>query len=181
MSYLTGNGMGHLLYLPKQYLMPCQSPQQSKMRHIPSHSWLNYNWRTKAATDDLHHHRSMQVKRNDHTFSSKNCMEAKVHSTKTKIWASFHIPGKWRHSKMNEQSGFNAEQIEEDTYLESKPIWRINLNNKWTQQNKNHLINKINELWQEKITYLSKFSTLFKKLTTHVTSQALNWEIIFFL
>jgi hypothetical protein len=46
---------------------------------------------------------------------------------------------------MNEQSGFNAEQIEKDKYPESKTIWRINLNNKWTQQNKNHLINKINE------------------------------------
>jgi hypothetical protein len=45
---------------------------------------LNCNWRTKATTDDLHHNRSMQVKRDDHTFSSKNCMKTKVHSAKTK-------------------------------------------------------------------------------------------------
>ncbi len=85
MSNLTENNMGHLLYLPKQYLTPCQSQQQSEMRHILSHSWLNYNWRTKAATDDLYHHRSMKVKRDDNTFSSKNCMETKVHSAKTNI------------------------------------------------------------------------------------------------
>ncbi len=36
-----------------------------------SHSWWNYNWKTMATTDNLHHHRSMQVKRDDHTFSSK--------------------------------------------------------------------------------------------------------------
>jgi hypothetical protein len=81
------------------------------MRHILSHSGLIYNWRTKAATDDLYHHHSMQVKRDDHTFSSKNCMERKIHSAKTKIWASFHIPRKSHHSKTNEQSGFNVEQI----------------------------------------------------------------------
>jgi hypothetical protein len=54
------------------------------------------------------------------TFSGKNCMETKVHSTKTKIWASFHLPRRLRHSKMNEQSGFNAEQTEKDKYPESK-------------------------------------------------------------
>ncbi len=80
MSNLTDNSMDHLLYLPKQYLTPCQSQQLSKMWYILSHSWLNFNWRTKAATEDLHHHRKMQVKRDDHTFSSKNCMETKVHS-----------------------------------------------------------------------------------------------------
>jgi hypothetical protein len=41
-------------------------------------------------------------------------METKVHSANTKIWASYHIPRKLSHSKMNEQSGFNAEQIEKD-------------------------------------------------------------------
>ncbi len=29
--------------------------------------------------------------------------------------------------QMNKQSGFNVEQIEKDNYLESKPIWRLNL------------------------------------------------------
>ncbi len=127
MTNLTDNSMGYLLYLPKQYLMPCQSQQQSKMRHILSHSWLKYKWRTKAATDNLHHHRSMQIKRNNHTFSSKNWMETMVYSAKTKIWASFHIPRKLRHSKTNEQSGFNAEQIEKDIYPDSKTVWKSNL------------------------------------------------------
>ncbi len=71
MSNLTDNKMYHSLYLPKQYLAPCQSQQLSKMSHILSPAWLNYNWRTKATTDDLHHHRSIQVNRDDHTFISK--------------------------------------------------------------------------------------------------------------
>jgi hypothetical protein len=84
---------------------------------------LNYNWRTKAATDDLHYHCSMQVKRDDHTFSGKNCMETKVHSAKTKIWAYFHIPRRYViQRQMNKQSGFNAEQIEKDKYPESKTV-----------------------------------------------------------
>jgi hypothetical protein len=49
-------------------------------------------------------------------------MEIKVHSTKTKIWASFCIPKKLHHSKTHEQSGFNAEQIEKDKYPESKTV-----------------------------------------------------------
>jgi hypothetical protein len=49
-------------------------------------------------------------------------METKVHSAKTKIWASFHIPRKLRHSKTNEQSGFNVEQIKKNRYPESKTV-----------------------------------------------------------
>ncbi len=128
MSNLTDNSMGHLLYLPKQYLMPCQSQQPNKMRHILSHSWLNYNCRTKAATDDLHHHCSMQVNRDDHILSSKNSMDTKLHSTKTNsdhhiIYLENYIVQR----QMNKQSWFNAEQIEKDNYPESKTIWRINL------------------------------------------------------
>jgi hypothetical protein len=53
---------------------------------------------------------------------NKNFMETKVHSSKTKIWAFYHIPRRLHHSKTNQQSGFNAEQIEKDRYLESKTI-----------------------------------------------------------
>jgi hypothetical protein len=49
-------------------------------------------------------------------------MEIKIHSAKTKIWASFHIPRRLHHSKMNEQSGFNVEQTEKDKYPESKTV-----------------------------------------------------------
>jgi hypothetical protein len=65
---------------------------------------LNYNWRTKAATGDIHHHCKMQFKRDDHTFSNKNCMGKKVHFTKTKLWASFYIPRRLQHPKTNEQT-----------------------------------------------------------------------------
>ncbi len=47
-------------------------------------------------------------------------METKVHSAKTKIQASFQIPRKICHSKTNEQSGINAEQIKKDRYPEGK-------------------------------------------------------------
>ncbi len=69
----------------------------------------------------------MQVKRDDHTFSSKNCMETKVNSAKTKkfghqvIYLEDYVIQRW----MNKQSGFNAEQIEKDTYLESKNCLKI--------------------------------------------------------
>ncbi len=66
----------------------------------------------------------MQVKRDDqHTFSSKNFMEIKVHSAKTKLWATFiyledYDIQRW----MNKQSGFNAEQIEKDIIQRVKPF-----------------------------------------------------------
>jgi hypothetical protein len=63
----------------------------------------------------------MQVNRDAHTFSSKNCMETKVHYAKTKM-GIIHIPKKLRHSEMNEQSGFNVEQIKKDRYPEGKTI-----------------------------------------------------------
>jgi hypothetical protein len=65
---------------------------------------LNYNWRTKATTEDLHHHCKLQVKKEDHTFNSKNCMETKVHPAKIELWASFYTPRRLRHSKINEQT-----------------------------------------------------------------------------
>ena len=37
------------------------------------------------------------------------------------------INTKQKHTKMNKQSGFNAEQIEKDNYPESKTVWRLNL------------------------------------------------------
>ncbi len=48
--------------------------------------------------------------------------------------------------KDNEQTiRVNAEQIEKDKYPDSKTVWRINLNNEWTQQNKNCLVSKTND------------------------------------
>jgi hypothetical protein len=95
---------------------------------------MRADWTTtgeqKEATEDLHHHHKTQVKRGDHTFSSKNCMETKVHSAKTKLWASFFFLEDYNiQRRMNKQSGFNAEQIEKDNYPESKTVWRSNL--KW--------------------------------------------------
>ncbi len=53
MSNLTDNSMGHLLYLPRQYLTHCQSQQQRKLRHILSHSCLNNNWWISILDDPL--------------------------------------------------------------------------------------------------------------------------------
>ncbi len=69
----------------------------------------------------------MQVKMDDHAFSSKNCMETKVHSAKTKksghhfIYLEDYVIQK----QMNKQSGFNAEQTEKDNYPESKNHLKI--------------------------------------------------------
>jgi hypothetical protein len=76
----------------------------------------------KATTDDLHHHCSLQVKRDDHTFSSKNSMETKENSTKTKKSGHhfIYLDDYNIQRRMNKQSGFNAEQIEKDKHPESK-------------------------------------------------------------
>jgi hypothetical protein len=50
-------------------------------------------------------------------------METKVHSAKTKIWASFHIPRDFViQRQMNKQSGFNAEQIKRINIQRVKPF-----------------------------------------------------------
>jgi hypothetical protein len=56
---------------------------------------------------------------------------------------------------MNKQSGVNAKQIDKDKYPESKKPFDY----------------QINELLQEKITYLSMFSTLFIDLRLVVSIQ----------
>ncbi len=121
--------MDHLLYLPKQYLTPCQS-QQQKMRHILSHSWLNYNWRTKATTDNLHHHRSMQAKKMITTSVVRTVWKQRYTPQKQNSGYHFlYLEDYNIQRRMNKQSGFNAEQIKKDNYPESKTVWRLNL--KW--------------------------------------------------
>jgi hypothetical protein len=73
---------------------------------------MDNNWRTEAANDDCNHHHTMQVKRYDHTFSKQELYENTGTLRKTKIWVSFQTPRELSHSKTNEQSGSNAEQIE---------------------------------------------------------------------
>jgi hypothetical protein len=76
---------------------------------------LNYNWRTKATTDDLHHHRSMQVKRDDHTFSSKMYGNKGTICKNKKSGHHFiYLEDYIIQRRMNKQSGFNAEQIEKE-------------------------------------------------------------------
>ncbi len=65
----------------------------------------------------------MQVERDDHKFSSKNCTETKVHSAKRKSGHHFiYLEDYVIQRQMNRQSGFNAEQIEKDKYPESKTV-----------------------------------------------------------
>jgi hypothetical protein len=67
----------------------------------------------------------MQVKRDDHTFSSKNCMETKVHSAKIKKSGHHFIYIEEDYviqKRMNKQSGFNLEQFKKDKYPESKTV-----------------------------------------------------------
>jgi hypothetical protein len=124
MSKLTDNSMDHLLHLPKQYLTPCQSQLLSKMRHILSQSQLNYNWRTKAATEDLHHTTTM--------CRSKGMITPSV---VIPVWKQSYTLQKQKSGhhfiyledyviqrQINKQSGFNAKQIEKDKYLESKTV-----------------------------------------------------------
>ncbi len=104
MSNLTDNSMDHSLYLPKQYLTPCQSQQQSTMRHLLSHCWLNYNFRTKAATEDLHHHHKCRSKGMITLSVVRTVWKQRYTPKKQKIWASFHKPRRFCCSKMYEQT-----------------------------------------------------------------------------
>ncbi len=74
---------------------------------------------------------------------------------------------------MNKQSGFNAEQIDKDKYPESKNHLKIeskitSQHNKTKQKPFDY---QINELYQEKITYLSMSSTLLIDLCLVVSIQ----------
>jgi hypothetical protein len=84
---------------------------------------LNYNWRTKAATDDLHHHRLMQVKM------------MITNSVVRTVWKQRYTPQKQNSGnhfiyledydilrQMNKQSGFSAEKNEKDYYPESETV-----------------------------------------------------------
>jgi hypothetical protein len=65
----------------------------------------------------------MQVKRDDHTSSSKNCMETMVHSAKTKSGHHFiYLEDYVIQRQMNKQSGFNAEQIERINFQRVTPF-----------------------------------------------------------
>ncbi len=68
-----------------------------------------------------------------------------------------------------------------------KTIWRLNLNNELTQQNKNRLINKSTSNNKRRL-HISQSSPLSSqtyawllvfKLTTRVTPQAINWVFFF--
>jgi hypothetical protein len=76
--------------------------------------------------DDLHHHRSMQV---------KGMMTPSVVTT---VWKQRYTPQKQKSGhhviylddyniqrQINKQSGFNVEQIEKDKYPESKNLFKI--------------------------------------------------------
>ena len=74
---------------------------------------------TKATTDDLHHHHSMQVKRDDHTFSSKTVWNQRYTPQNTKSGHHFIYLDDYNIQKQMKQSGFNAEQIKRIN------IWRV--------------------------------------------------------
>ncbi len=130
MSNLTDNSMYHSLYLPKQYLMPCQSQQLVKR----DTSCLIADWTTTGEQRQI-----LIIFTITATCRSKGMITPSVVRT---VWKQRYTPHKQKsghhfmylenydiQSQMNKQSGFNAEQIEKDYYLESKNIWRRYL--KW--------------------------------------------------
>ncbi len=146
-SDLTDNSMYHLLYLPKQFLMPCQSQQLSKMRHILSHSWLNKTGEQRQllmifTITAKCRSKGMITPSVIRTVWKQRYASQKQNSGHHFIYLEDYNIQRW----MNKQTGFNVEQIEKDNYPESKTVWRLNL--KWrvnTAKQKNRLINKIND------------------------------------
>jgi hypothetical protein len=65
----------------------------------------------------------MQVKRDDHTFSSMTVRKQRYTPQKQKSGHHFiYVADYVIQRQMNKQSGFNAEQIEKDNYPESKTV-----------------------------------------------------------
>jgi hypothetical protein len=101
---LTDNSMDHLLYLPKQYVMPCQSQQQITMRHILSHTQLKLTGEQRL----------LRIFTIAAKCRSKGMTTPSVVRTvwkqrytplrKNKVWASFYTPRRLPHAKTNEQT-----------------------------------------------------------------------------
>ncbi len=68
-----------------------------------------------ATSDILHHHSSMQVKRDDGNKGT-------LHKNKKSGHHFINLENYVIQRRMNKQSGFNAEQIEKDEYPESKTV-----------------------------------------------------------
>ncbi len=68
----------------------------------------------------------MQVKRDDHTFSIRTVWKQRYTPQKQKSGHHFiHLDDYIIQRQMNKQSGFNAEQIENNKYPESKNRLKI--------------------------------------------------------
>ncbi len=125
MSNLTDNRMDHSLYLPKQYLTPCQSQQQKW-----DTSCLIADWTTTGEQRQL-----LMIFTITAPCRSKGMITPSVGIT---VWKQRYTPQKQKSGhhfmylenyviqrQMNKQSGFNVEQIEKDKHLESKTVWLI--------------------------------------------------------
>ncbi len=68
----------------------------------------------------------MQVKRDDHTFSSKTVWKQRYTPQKQKTGRHFtYLNNYIIQRQMNKQSGLNVEQIDKDKYPESKNCLKI--------------------------------------------------------
>jgi hypothetical protein len=89
----------------------------------------------------------MQVKRDDHTFSSTTVWNQRYTPQIKKSGHDFiYLDDYNLQRQMNKQSGFNAGQIDKDKNLESKNCLKIkSKNNELLQQNKKPLDHQINK------------------------------------
>ncbi len=97
-------------------------------------------------------------------------MESKVHPANQNSGHHFMCLDNYNIQQQMKQSGFNAEQINNDKYLESKNCSKIKIT---IYHNKTKTVRLSNQrvIAQEEKTYLSKFSTLFIDLRLVVSIQ----------
>jgi hypothetical protein len=181
--------MGHLLYLPKQYLTLCQSQQQKWDK-----SCLIADWTITGEQRQLLMIFTITAQcrsnRDDLTFSGRSVWKQRYTLKNTKSGHYFiHLEAtsfedKWT---IRVQCGTNCKRM---NIRRVKPFKEINLNNKLTQQNKKPVWSiKSMSINKEKITHLSEFSTLFRDLhlvvsiqtnhTWHITSTQLRDHFFF--
>ncbi len=88
---------------------------------------MNYNWRTKQLLMIFTITAQYKSKGMITPSVVKTVWKQKVHSAKTKKYRHhfIYLEDYVIQRQMNKQSGFNAEQIEKDKYLESKNCLKI--------------------------------------------------------
>ncbi len=121
MSILTDNSMGHLLYLPKQYLMPCQSQQQTRQTSCLIADWTT-TWKHGQLLMILTNTAQCRPKGMITPSVSKNCIKYR-YTPQIKIWAFFRHQNSFVIQLQMNNQGSMWNKSKKIDFPGSKTIW----------------------------------------------------------